>query len=310
MSHFFESISMKNINTISYQNIVRTTIRAESGGSYTAFNPNDNGKGISFGIIQFNQRTGTLLKLLQRCQFINPDVFYNIFKRSAIDLIKLDMSGMKKEFAEFGSHFAFQLQQDKIILEDYFLPSMKAAIELGLGSELELAILFDISVQFGVEGMRKIVGYAGSPKSNYLDFPYIHRIASRADHLSLSSRRRDIINSNKLNMFRCFVSVGYEDFNIENGSSGIDIFLFQSMLNCVLYNKTNNPNEFLLKQDGIFGIKTLRTCQQTSRIFGFSEEEIESLNSNISFKLIGEVVDTYVGIVSDHESARNEKKNI
>lgn len=309
MSSFFDSINPTDINLVSYNKIIRATINTESRGSYSAFNPNDNNNGISFGIIQFNQKSGTLLKLLERCQEVSPGYFYSIFFKSPTDLIDLDLSGMKEEFRVLGSYFEFQLQQDKIMLEDYFLPSARTALQLGLGSELELAILFDISVQFGVEGMKKIVGYAGKQSSNYLDFPYIHRIATRADALSHCFRRRNIINSYKLNKFRCFIRVGYEDFNIENERSGIDIFLFQNMLNCILYNRMNDPKEFLLKQDGIFGMKTLRTCQQVSRILGFQEDEIESLNQTISFKLIGSVVDGYIEIVSDEESLKNEKKD-
>src|SRR6185503_9381628 len=44
--------------------VIDKTARVEGGGRYDAFNPNDNGHGISFGLIQFNQKAGSLPQLM------------------------------------------------------------------------------------------------------------------------------------------------------------------------------------------------------------------------------------------------------
>lgn len=306
MSEFIDSLGIENINSISLHNILNETIQTESRGNYSAFNPNDNGKGISFGIVQFNQQTGTLLELLERCHWINKNKFMEIFKKTPADLIKLDLSGMKKQFQEFGDFEAFKIQQDKLAIEHYFIPTARTALRLGMANEIELAVLFDISIQFGVEGMKKIVGSAGRKKQNYLDCAYLWRIANRADQLSHCNRRRDIINSKKLNMFRCFIRVMMSDFNIDFGSIGLHVLLFQNMINCILYNTTNDPSDLILKQDGVLGMKTAQSLIMALEFVGSSGSGIDF---TIPPKHIGIIVDSYVEIVSNEESTKNARKN-
>lgn len=307
MSEFIDSLGIGNINSISLHNILNETIQTESRGNYSAFNPNDNNKGISFGIVQFNQQTGTLLELLERCYNSSELVFLNIFKKTPAELIKLDLSNMREQFHEFGEFEAFKIQQDKLAIERYFIPSARTALHLGMANEIELAVLFDISIQFGVEGMKKIVGYAGNKKQNYLDYQHLWRIANRADQLSHCNRRRDIINSKKLNMFRCFIRVMMSDFNNNIGSNKLATLLFQNMINCILYNKLNNPIDLLLKQDGIFGHKTANSCLSVGELFGSRESELDEALSN---GLIETIIDSYVEIIANEESVKNAQKNI
>lgn len=86
MSEFIGNLGIGNINSISLHNILNETVQVESRGNYSAFNPNDNSKGISFGIVQFNQETGTLLELLERCSRIDENKFIEIFKRTPAGL--------------------------------------------------------------------------------------------------------------------------------------------------------------------------------------------------------------------------------
>jgi len=306
MSEFIGNLGIGNINSISLHNILNETVQVESRGNYSAFNPNDNSKGISFGIVQFNQETGTLLELLERCYRIDENKFIEIFKRTPAELINLDLSNMKEQFHEFGEFGAFKIQQDKLVIERYFIPAARTALNLGMANEIELAVLFDISIQFGVEGMKKIAGYAGKKRQNYLDYAYLWRIANRADQLSLSNRRRDIINSKKLNMFRCFIRVMMSEFNVDIGFKGLQVLLFQNMINCVLYNKTNNPADLLLKQDGIFGMKTAQSLVMALEFVGSSGSGIDC---TIPLKHIGIIVDSYVEIVASEESIKNARKN-
>jgi len=299
MSEFIDNLGILNINSISLHNILNETVQTESRGNYSAFNPNDNGKGISFGIVQFNQQAGTLLELLERCYDSSELVFLGIFKKTPVELIKLNLSNMKEHFHEFGEFEAFKIQQDKLVIERYFIPAARTALRLGMANEIELAVLFDISIQFGVEGMKKIVGYAGSKKQNYLDYQHLWRIANRADQLSHCNRRRDIINSAKLNKFRCFIRVMMSDFNVDIGFKGLQVLLFQNMINCVLYDKLNDPSEFLLKQDGIFGTKT-----RLSAMKAFESVPLGSVST-----YIGSIVDSYIKIVSNEESIKNARKN-
>ena len=306
MSEFIGNLGIGNINSISLHNILNETVQVESRGNYSAFNPNDNSKGISFGIVQFNQQTGTLLELLERCYDSSELVFLGIFKKTPAELIKLDLSNMKEQFHEFGEFEAFKIQQDKLVIERYFIPAAQTALHLGMANEIELAVLFDISIQFGVEGMRKIAGYAGKKRQNYLDYAYLWRIANRADQLSHCNRRRVIINSKKLNMFRCFVRVMMSDFNIDIGFKGLQVLLFQNMINCVLHNKTNNPADLLLKQDGVFGMKTAQSLVMALESIGLGGSGIDC---TIPLKHIGIIVDSYVEIVASEESIKNAHKN-
>ena len=54
------------------------TARFESGRRYDAWNADDNGHGVSFGLVQFNQQVGTLPTLLQRMHARDPERFNRI----------------------------------------------------------------------------------------------------------------------------------------------------------------------------------------------------------------------------------------
>src|SRR5258706_499414 len=59
--------------------LIDYTARNEGGGNYSAWNPNDNGAGVSFGLIQFNQKRGSLPTLMQRMHDKDPAKFDQIF---------------------------------------------------------------------------------------------------------------------------------------------------------------------------------------------------------------------------------------
>lgn len=171
--------------------------RTESGGRYDAWNPDDNGAGVSFGLIQFNQRKGSLPELLRRMHEADPDAFHNIFDIHATLLVGeladhlpregTDLTGLEPLFREAGAYPSFQQVQRDLARELYFDPALKAARHYDIGTERAVAMIFDTAVQRGVGGMRKILDeavgippHAGSSKSD-ADWNIILWFAELAD---------------------------------------------------------------------------------------------------------------------------------
>ena len=58
-------------------NVIRRT--ADREGSYASLNPNSDGAGLSFGILQWTQASGNLVKLLATMYGLDPAAFAQIF---------------------------------------------------------------------------------------------------------------------------------------------------------------------------------------------------------------------------------------
>jgi len=138
--------------------------RFESNGDFGAWNPNDNGRGISFGKFQFSQRGG-LHGLLVRMHKTDAIHFIECFGSSTpllLDLrslreMKLNDPGWKFRFQQAAKHPDFQRCQLEEAVESYAKPAAKLCQEHGLKSFLWLALVTDSCVQYGVGGCKRLL---------------------------------------------------------------------------------------------------------------------------------------------------------
>ena len=146
--------------------IIEYTARTESGGRYDAWNPDDNGRGVSYGLIQFNQKVGTLPEVLRDMRAANPTRFDAIFGKyasgmatpswvRAANLNDPAIATYSRGVLTGGAMYHasrepdFQAVQRAWAKSGYFDPSVQAAQAVGLKSERAMAMLFDTSVQWG-----------------------------------------------------------------------------------------------------------------------------------------------------------------
>jgi hypothetical protein len=166
--------------------IMRVVALAESAGDgYSAINPdlefNDPKNrrfyqkvhvGLSWGIIQFAQRYGSLGRVLAACQQRDPGTFSETFggAKAAAELLAVtnakqlddrtrpvDGANLWEDpwldrFRRAGRHERFQAAQNEIAITDYFDPILTIARRLGLVSERALAMVYDRSVHMGPAG--------------------------------------------------------------------------------------------------------------------------------------------------------------
>ena len=140
--------------------IIDSTARNEGGGRYDAWNPDDNGAGVSFGLIQFNQKAGSLPTLLQRMHDQDGGKFDQIFGPYAANLqssawvrgANLNDPDLKARMVTAGRDPEFQQVQRDLAREAYYDPASRLLDGVGLTSERAHAMAFDISVQYGVGG--------------------------------------------------------------------------------------------------------------------------------------------------------------
>lgn len=185
----------------SVDKLIDKTARVEGGGRYDAFNPNDNGHGISFGLIQFNQKAGSLPTLFTEMNQKDPAKFNQIFGADAQSLLdtnhvrsaNLNTPDMKAKLREAGAHPAFQQVQRDLAKRDYFDPAQRVAEQHGIKSERGMAMLFDASVQLGVGGMTQRLKAAAAQGGSEREI--LERFAASADNVTGGhNRRRNLLN--------------------------------------------------------------------------------------------------------------------
>ncbi len=179
--------------------IIDRTAQFESGRRYDAWNPDDNGHGVSFGLIQFNQQVGGLPSLLRRMSERNPARFNEIFGpyasnlRSASYVRNADLNDpdLRARLQRAGRDPELQQVQRDIAREQYYDPSARLASQFGLRSERALAMLFDSSVQNGVGGTQRFLRQAAAGGGD--ERAILERFASLADR-GRRGRRTRLLN--------------------------------------------------------------------------------------------------------------------
>jgi LysM repeat protein len=176
--------------------IIDRTARVEGGGRYDAFNPNDNGHGISFGLIQFNQKSGSLPTLLKDMHAKDPARFNDVFGPHAHDLLSesfvrsanLNTPDLRARFQQAGQVPAFQQAQRDLARREYFEPAQRMARAHGIQSERGVAMLFDASVQMGAGGAERRLRDAAAGGGG--EHAVLERFAAAADRVTGAHHRR------------------------------------------------------------------------------------------------------------------------
>lgn len=139
--------------------IIHLIARTESGDDYSEINPNDNGAGISYGLIQFNQKKGSLYQLFNRMKLKDPDMYSKMFGpyshlallNKGIKNFDLNTESFKAVLKLAAKYKPFQIAQEEIAFEEYFLAAERLSALTGgrLISERAYAVLMDSCVQNG-----------------------------------------------------------------------------------------------------------------------------------------------------------------
>jgi len=177
---------------------------AGPGNMYTAWNPND-GKppeidhGIAFGMIQFNQRVGSLPTLFVLMRDDDPVKFNATFGPYASELMIEDwvrtadfnFPGLKDRLIAAGSIPVFQQSQRKLAKSQYYDKAVAIGKPYGLDTEKSIACLFDSCVQMGdpkVASLMRRAAQGGGTKKEIRQ-----RFADAADAYGQTNRRNRIL---------------------------------------------------------------------------------------------------------------------
>ena len=133
--------------------------------SFSAYNPDDNGAGISVGLMQWNQRRGDLPVLVDSWFAKNPRKFNDIFGANSMDvrdedwLRKVDFSGnatLRSSMERALADPEFQgVQLD--LRNDHIEESCEVAKDYGFSSLRARAVVADLVNQLGRQGARSFI---------------------------------------------------------------------------------------------------------------------------------------------------------
>ena len=181
-------------------------------GGYDSLNRNTDGAGLSFGILQWAQKPGSLGTLLTAMQHADPTEFARIFGPSWQRLIAVTRAGSldpvdgealwkrpwTTRFKQAGRHEVFRAVQRRMAREGiHFRGAVEAARILGVATERSMALFFDTAVQQGPGAAKKVArqvrdrfaqaGRTSVPYSELLA-DYAQRAADRCRTLTQPSR--------------------------------------------------------------------------------------------------------------------------
>lgn len=132
--------------------------------------------GLSYGAWQAAQEPGSLGKLLRYMQKENPDLFHKVFQYPDEILAVTNAKGGRvgsrsprtqpvhgadlweepwvDRFETAGVHTDFQRAQGLWVADNYLDPALRVCEDVGLETAADLAVAFDIAIQFGVGGLK------------------------------------------------------------------------------------------------------------------------------------------------------------
>jgi len=194
--------------------VARVIARTSSHeGSYASLNRNTDGAGLSFGILQWAQRPGSLGKLLAAMHQADPAAFARIFGSSwqqllsttqAASLASVDGQVLWKRpwtsrFKEAGDYEVFRAVQRRMAQEGtHFRGAVDAARILGVATERSMSLFFDTAVQQGPGAARTVarqvrdyVLKGGAVSVQYLDVltAYAQQAADRCRSATAPTRQ-------------------------------------------------------------------------------------------------------------------------
>ncbi len=156
---------------------------SEHEGQFWSVQKNLDGNGVSFGILQWTQKSGSLGKLLREMAAADPIAFGRIFGASwaklldvtgrasleGVDGVALWAEPWVSRFAAAGRWAAFQQVQARVAAEsEYMAGAIEIARLLGVSSERAMTLYYNRTVQQGATGAlgpakRLVAWYADQP---------------------------------------------------------------------------------------------------------------------------------------------------
>lgn len=193
--------------------LIDLTARVESGGDYSKWNPDDNGHGPSFGLIQFNATVGSLGKLIVMMREAKPEWWVLLFADSSPPLEPGNQDHAKawgqavaagspsywKALLQLSGQVPIWQQcQRQLAREEYFDPAARLCARFGLTSERAHAMAFDVAVQYGVAGLAQKLKKADQ-SFDAGETALLARLAAWADmHEYDQNRRHKLLGSREL----------------------------------------------------------------------------------------------------------------
>ena len=147
-----------------------------SEGGYTSVNANSDDQGVSWGIIQWSQRSGSLGQVLSACRAANASLFDSIMggptvvtqttsssestRMAAVGGVSLWSEPWVSRFQRLGAQAAFQTVQLQVAAAgDHMRNAQSAFAELGeVRTERMLALVYDTSVNQGSGALKTVLG--------------------------------------------------------------------------------------------------------------------------------------------------------
>ena len=157
---------------------------SEHEGSYWSVQPNIDGNGVSYGILQWTQKSGSLGRLLREMAAADPVAFGRFFGASWAKLLEVTARASLESvdgavlwaepwvsrFTAAGRWPAFQQVQARDAAEsEYMTGAVQVATLLGVNSERAMVLCYNRTVQQGPAGAlgpakRLVAWYAEDPK--------------------------------------------------------------------------------------------------------------------------------------------------
>lgn len=172
-------------------------------GGPTSINWNDNGAGISVGFFQANQKAGKLPELLQRMHEANPERFNQIFGRQANQMLNENFV-RRAHFSprnELGRHMQAALLEPDfqrvqvVMLREHVMRANEIARSLGIKSTLGVALIADLTNQYGEAGA---LGFLSQARRRRGEVNKIQAIANASNGESFRAGRYSRIVSSGL----------------------------------------------------------------------------------------------------------------
>jgi hypothetical protein len=159
------------------------TALQEGGGAWDAWNPDDNGAGASFGVLQFNQRAGSLGLVLVRYEQLRPGALAALFGPSQApatiaNLVAGGDRALSVNLAPYRDQLklaalrqpAMQEAMRLVAFDQYWTPAAAACAAHGWDTLEELGVVFDVSINQGpgaAHGLLDQVAAAGGGVEEY-----------------------------------------------------------------------------------------------------------------------------------------------
>jgi len=183
--------------------VIDYTARFESSRRYDAWNPDDAGHGVSFGLIQFNQEVGGLPTLFRKMHDADPAKFNQVMgphashalSSSWVKTANLNDPDIKSRMLQLARDPGMQQVQRDEARRGYFDPAMRLAEQYGLKSERAMSMLFDSCVQNGSGGTAKFLREAAAGGGG--ERAILERFADAADR-GRTGRRHKLLSDGTL----------------------------------------------------------------------------------------------------------------